>query len=151
MWAFQDKGGRDVCLIPEATGLIQELWRDKWQGMGKPMKLFYVSRCYRYDRPQKDRYREFTQFGVELLGDIPNGDQESQDLLKSVLDNMNVNYTFDDSAKRGLTYYTDLGFEARCEALGAQKQIAGGGRYAEGVGWAIGIERLISARASKSV
>lgn len=47
--------------------------------------------------------------------------------------------------KRGLTYYVDDGFEAECEKLGAQKQIAGGGRYAEGIGWAIGVDRLLLA------
>ena len=44
--------------------------------------------------------------------------------------------------RRGLAYYTEDGFEAGCSRLGAQKQIAGGGRYAEGIGWAIGLDRL---------
>ena len=147
MWAFQDKGGRDVCLIPEATGLIQELWRDKWQGMGKPMKLFYVSRCYRYERPQAGRYREFTQFGVEYLGgSSPTDRSEVVDLLRTCLDAAGVDYVLNDAVKRGLTYYVEEGFEAECAKLGAQKQIAGGGRYAEGIGWAIGLERLLLAK-----
>jgi histidyl-tRNA synthetase len=68
MWSFDDKGGRPVCLIPEVTGLIQELWREKWRRTNKVKRIFYVSRCYRYERPQAGRYREFTQFGIELLG-----------------------------------------------------------------------------------
>jgi histidyl-tRNA synthetase len=147
MWAFQDKGGRDVCLIPEATGLIQELWRDKWQYEGKPKKLFYVSRCYRYERPQAGRYREFTQFGVEYLGgEAPQDASECKELLRACLDATGVEYVLNDAVKRGLTYYVEEGFEAECSKLGAQKQIAGGGRYAEGIGWAIGIDRLLLAK-----
>lgn len=72
MWAFDDKGGRPV-LIPEVTGLVQELWRDDWSKRMKNRRIFYTSRCYRYERPQAGRYREFTQFGIELLGDAPDG------------------------------------------------------------------------------
>lgn len=149
MWAFQDKGGRDVCLIPEATGLIQELWRDKWRFANKPMKVFYVSRCYRYERPQAGRYREFTQFGVEYLGSQgPEDATEVVELLRRCMDAYGVQWELNDAVKRGLSYYTEDGFEAVCEQLGAQKQVAGGGRYAEGIGWAIGIDRLILAKGS---
>jgi histidyl-tRNA synthetase len=69
MYAFQDKGGRDVCLIPEATTVIQEKYNASWsKSWPKPVRVFYLQRCYRYDRPQRGRYREFTQVGVELLG-----------------------------------------------------------------------------------
>lgn len=147
MWAFQDKGGRDVCLIPEATGLIQELWRDKWRFANKPMKVFYVSRCYRYERPQAGRYREFTQFGVEYLGSKgPEDATEVVELLRRCMDAYGVSWQLNDAVKRGLSYYTEDGFEAVCEQLGAQKQVAGGGRYAEGIGWAIGLDRLMLAK-----
>lgn len=149
MWRFKDKGDRDVCLIPEVTGIFQETWRDDWSKRFSTRNIFYVSRVYRYERPQKDRYREFTQVGVEFLGDKGEGNTRAPELLRKCLDSFAVDYQFDDSASRGLSYYTGLGFEARCNALGAQKQIAGGGRYAEGIGWAIGVERLISAIASK--
>lgn len=143
MWAFQDKGGRDVCLIPEVTGLIQETWRDEWSKTTKTKRIFYVSRCYRYERPQAGRYREFTQFGIEILGDAPAGREESMALLRGCLDATGVDYGFSPAVKRGLSYYVEDGFEAECAALGAQKQIAGGGRYAEGIGWAIGVDRLM--------
>lgn len=146
MWAFQDKGGRDVCLIPEVTGLVQELWRDDWSKQAKTRRIFYVSRCYRYERPQAGRYREFTQLGVELLGDnSPEARAECVELLRKCLDSLGVSYALNDAVKRGLTYYTEAGFEAECAQLGAQKQIAGGGAYAEGVGWAIGVDRLLLA------
>jgi histidyl-tRNA synthetase len=144
MWAFKDKGNRDVCLIPEATAPLQEMWRDDWSKRFKEAKIFYTTKCYRYERPQKGRYREFTQFGIENLGNYDKDD--SIRLLKKCLDNLGcINYDFSDSVKRGLTYYTEDGFEAVCNSLGAQKQLAGGGKYNEGVGWAVGIERLILA------
>lgn len=148
LWAFKDKGGRPVTLIPEVTGIIQEQYRKTWEkSLPKPIRLFYVNRCYRYERPQAGRYREFTQFGIELLGGkAPNDIQEVKDLLIKVLDEVGVDYKFVDSVKRGLTYYVEDGFEVECAKLGAQKQIAGGGRYAEGIGWAIGIDRLLLAR-----
>ncbi len=145
MWNFKDKGERDVCLIPEVTGIIQEMYRETWEkSLPKPIRIFYVSRCYRYDRPQKGRYREFTQFGVEILGDKVDA-QETKDLLKFCLNSFGGKFDFVDSVKRGLSYYVEDGFEVECQALGAQKQIAGGGRYAEGVGWAIGVDRLVLA------
>lgn len=144
MWAFNDKGNRPVCLIPEVTGLIQQLYRDEWSKQRKePMRIFYVNRCYRYERPQKGRYREFTQFGVELLGgDCSTDKDEVVALLRRCLDATGVEYKFSDTVKRGLTYYVEDGFEAEAPALGSQKQIAGGGRYDVGIGWAIGVDRL---------
>ena len=49
----------------------------------------------------------------------------------------------DYSVKRGLDYYTDNGFEIRCPQLGAQQQVCGGGAYKEGIGFAIGFDRLM--------
>ena len=143
MWSFKDKGNRDVCLIPEVTGLIQELYRERWQNeLPKPVKLFYINRCYRYDRPQLGRYREFTQIGLECLGGKDN-QQEVIDILVGCLNLFNIQYKLVSSVKRGLAYYLEDGFEVECEKLGAQKQIAGGGKYAEGIGWAIGLDRLL--------
>ena len=70
---------------------------------------------------------------------------EAKALLVKALDALGVEYTFSDAVKRGLSYYVEGGFEAECSKLGAQKQIAGGGRYAEGVGWAIGVDRVMLA------
>jgi histidyl-tRNA synthetase len=53
-----------------------------------------------------------------------------------------------DGVRRGIGYYTGDGFEAECASLGAQRQVAGGGRYAEGVGWAVGVDRLLLAKSS---
>lgn len=68
MWSFNDKGDRPVCLIPEATGLIQEMWRDDWQkNQAKPCRIFYVSRCYRYERPQAGRYPNLPSLASKFL------------------------------------------------------------------------------------
>jgi histidyl-tRNA synthetase len=105
-----------------------------------------VARCYRYERPQSGRYREFTQVGIELLnGTAPSDREEVEGLLQRALDSTSVSYQLDREVRRGLGYYVEDGFEARCPQLGAQQQVAGGGRYAEGIGWAIGLDRLLLA------
>ena len=149
LWGFKDKGDRPCTLIPEATALVKYYYENGWkQSRPKPVRVFYTQRCYRYERPQLGRYREFTQFGIEILGP---GDyeEEAKLLLKACLDQTGVEYQWDEDVKRGLTYYTRGGFEARCESLGAQKQIAGGGTYQDGCGWAIGVDRLVLALMNK--
>lgn len=129
--------------MPEGTALIQQMFNENWNKcMKKPIRIFYVQRCYRYERPQAGRYREFTQIGVERLGG-DDGREEVVSLLKKCLGLFPVKYNFNDSVKRGLSYYVEDGFEVEVESLGAQKQIAGGGRYKEGIGWAIGLDRLM--------
>jgi histidyl-tRNA synthetase len=147
MYAFNDKKQRPICLVPEVTGMVQEAWRNDWSTRQRgARRVFYVARCYRYERPQRGRYREFTQVGVELLnGTAPDDRQEVEDLLRRALDVTQVPYVLDREVKRGLGYYIEDGFEARSPQLGAQQQIAGGGRYAEGIGWAIGLDRLLLA------
>lgn len=145
MYSFKDKGDRDICLIPECTALIQKMWNEEWKSKVKhPYKIFYIQRCYRYEKPQAGRYREFTQAGIEILGS-KGTKEEAVSSLKECLDLFNVSYIFSDTVKRGLSYYVEDGFEAEVSTLGAQKQVAGGGRYNEGIGWAIGVDRLMLA------
>ena len=68
LYSFRDKGGRDLALRPELTAPVIRFYIEKLQMEPKPIKLFYFGNCYRYDRPQKGRYREFTQAGCELIG-----------------------------------------------------------------------------------
>ena len=68
IYAFKDKGGRDLALRPELTAPVIRFYNDSLQMNPKPLKLFYFGNCYRYDRPQKGRYREFTQAGCEIIG-----------------------------------------------------------------------------------
>jgi histidyl-tRNA synthetase len=145
MYSFKDKGDRDICLIPECTALIQKMWNDEWvYKMKHPFKIFYIQRCYRYEKPQAGRYREFTQAGVEILGSKA-AKEDAISSLKEILWQFDIPYKFSDAVKRGLSYYVEDGFEAEVEYLGAQKQVAGGGRYKEGIGWAIGVDRLMLA------
>ena len=151
MWTFKDKGERDCCLIPEVTALFQEMVQTG--EMRGEQRIFYVARCYRYERPQEGRYREFTQLGVEILnpkGGAEKAVEEALNVCKKALEGIGVPseaLEWDTLAKRGLGYYLGgSGFEAACGALGAQRQLAGGGAYAEGAGFAIGLERALLAR-----
>lgn len=155
MWTFKDKGERDCCLIPEVTALFQEMVQaGELRG---EQRIFYVARCYRYERPQEGRYREFTQLGVEILNPKAGPEAASAQAMadcKIALSAIGVRdevLEWDALAKRGLGYYLGgSGFEAACGLLGAQRQLAGGGAYAEGAGFAIGLERALLAK-EKSV
>ena len=72
-------------------------------------------------------------------------DEAAIDSLVACLSQFDVEYELKESVKRGLAYYVEDGFEVEVSTLGAQKQIAGGGCYAEGIGWAVGLERLLLA------
>lgn len=151
MWTFDDKGNRPCALIPEATALLQREYRERWgKSLPKPIRVFYEQRCYRYERPQAGRYREFTQFGIEVLGPDDYED-ECRNLLKTAITSTGVACEYDFDAVRGLSYYSRNGFEARVDALGAQKQVAGGGSYENGCGWAIGIDRLTLAKMKQDI
>lgn len=148
MYAFVDKKGRPICLIPEVTALVQDLYRSRWSKfLPKPVRIFYISRCYRYERPQQGRYREFWQLGVEVLGgSAPDDALEVRAMLEKLLNIAGITYQLVDGVKRGLDYYVEDGFEAESPVLGAQKQVAGGGRYDCGIGFALGLDRILLAR-----
>lgn len=146
MYMFKDKGDRDICLIPEVTAIIQKVYNEDWiKSKKKPVRLYYLTKCYRYERPQAGRYREFWQFGIELLGGSKDFDKkEVMDVLEECMTAVGPDdWKLNDSVKRGLDYYVEDGFEVESPSLGAQKQIAGGGRYKEGIGWAIGVDRMM--------
>jgi len=155
MWTFLDKKGRACCLIPEATALFQERAQTLLDGR-RERRLFYVARCYRYERSQAGRYREFVQLGFESLAADPAGlaaaQEQSQQLATGFLDSLGLRYELDRSARRGLSYYLGgQGFEIRCPELGAQQQVLGGGAYREGAGFGIGAERLLLALAAQNL
>lgn len=68
IYSFTDKSGRNLALRPELTAPVIRFYVEKLQMEPKPLKLFYFGNCYRYDRPQKGRYREFKQAGCEIIG-----------------------------------------------------------------------------------
>lgn len=68
MYTFTDFGGRKVVLRPEATATISRLVVRKFRSESLPLRLGYVLSVFRYDEPQRGRYREFLQAGFELFG-----------------------------------------------------------------------------------
>ncbi len=69
MYTFDDKGGRSITLRPEGTaGVARAFLEHGLFNEALPQKLCYVINCYRYEKPQAGRWREFQQFGVEMLG-----------------------------------------------------------------------------------
>ena len=69
MYSFTDRGGREVSLRPENTaGVARAFVEHGMPQAGGVKKLYYVGPQYRYERPQKGRYREFRQIGAEVLG-----------------------------------------------------------------------------------
>lgn len=68
IYSFKDKGGRDLALRPELTAPVMRMYVSELQNSPKPQRLFYFGNCFRYERPQKGRFREFWQMGAELIG-----------------------------------------------------------------------------------
>lgn len=69
MYTFLDKGGRSITLRPELTaGVVRSYIENGFDSMPTPVKLWYTGNMYRYEKMQKGRYREFSQFGVEIFG-----------------------------------------------------------------------------------
>ena len=69
MYSFEDKGLRHVTLRPEGTaGTVRAFVENKLFSQSLPVKLYYIGPMFRYDQPQAGRYRQFHQFGCEVLG-----------------------------------------------------------------------------------
>lgn len=70
MYTFKDKSGNSLTLRPEGTaGVVRAYIEHGMHTLSKPVKLFYWGPMFRYSRPQAGRYREFWQFGLEVLDD----------------------------------------------------------------------------------
>ncbi|MBN1763231.1 MAG: histidine--tRNA ligase [Methanomicrobia archaeon] len=77
MYEFKDKGGRHLALRPEITAPVVRMYINELKMAPKPSKLYYFGNCFRYEEPQKARYREFWQFGTEIIGvDSPEAQAE---------------------------------------------------------------------------
>jgi len=92
MYTFLDKGGRNITLKPEGTaGVVRAYLEHNLYAESGPVKLFYLSSCYRYEKPQAGRLREFHQFGVEMFGSgLPIADAEIIALAISFLSEMGL-------------------------------------------------------------
>ncbi len=252
LYAFEDKGGRQIALRPEMTAPAVRMFVNGMSNDPKPIKIFYFGQCFRYERPQSGRYREFFQFGAEIIGgatpetdaeaiaaasgmikalglkdyrlrighigvlrrriadagvpadriaeilqkldkklygearpllaDMGVSDEDAEDIFSltetvggtevldrvpgeagdwlrqvvAYLDAMGVrDVEIDLGVVRGLDYYTGMVFEAEAPALGAEKQVCGGGSYTLSelfggekvfsTGFAIGFDRVLLA------
>ena len=92
MYTFEDKGGRSVTLKPEGTaGAVRAYLEHGLFNEPMPVKLYYLTPCYRYERAQAGRLREFHQFGVEMLGSpLPAADAEIISFAHGLFDRLCV-------------------------------------------------------------
>jgi histidyl-tRNA synthetase len=86
LYEFTDKGERDVSLRPEVTPTLARMIAAKHRDFPKPLRWFNVGSCFRYERQQRGRLREFLQFNCDLVGDAsPAADAEVVALLTDIL------------------------------------------------------------------
>lgn len=92
MYTFLDKGGRSISLKPEGTaGVARAFTENGLNNYALPVKLFYLTSCFRYERPQAGRLREFHQFGIEFLGsDKPDIDAEAIIFAATFFDKLGI-------------------------------------------------------------
>ena len=92
MYTFTDKGDRSITLRPEFTaGVVRSVIEHGLINGALPVKACYVGGCYRYEKPQAGRMREFHQFGAEMFGAAdPAADAEMILLANSVLTNLGI-------------------------------------------------------------
>ena len=90
-YTFSDRGGDLITLRPEGTAGAVRAYVSEGLAQNNPNKLYYYGPMFRYERPQKGRYRQFSQFGVEVLGlDNPLADVECIDLAYTILKKLNL-------------------------------------------------------------
>nr|WP_295763125.1 histidine--tRNA ligase [uncultured Intestinibacter sp.] len=128
MYTFTDRGDRQLSLKPEGTaGVIRSFIENKMYADTQPTKLYYITPCFRYERPQAGRQRQFHQFGIEVLGsDGPSVDAEVISLAVQFfnemgLKNLSVNInsvgcpTCREEYNRKLKEYLDQKVDVLCE------------------------------------
>jgi histidyl-tRNA synthetase len=91
MYSFADRKGRSLSLRPEGTASLVRAYLEANLAQGGPVKLFYSGPMFRYERPQKGRYRQFYQLGVEALGYAgPAVDAEIMAMLRLLFEQLEV-------------------------------------------------------------
>ena len=92
MYTFNDKGDRSITLRPEGTAsTVRSYIENGLSNLPLPAKLYYCVSCFRYERPQAGRYREFRQFGIENFGSSsPYTDAEIISLAMKLLNSSGV-------------------------------------------------------------
>jgi histidyl-tRNA synthetase len=178
MYIFTDRGDRRYALRPEGTASVVRAFVQHQPTT--PWKAWYITPAFRYERPQKGRYRQHYQLGVEVLGtDDPAVDVTSKgpmlidhlcddcrahfDRVVEGLMSIGIEATLAPRLVRGFDYYNRTTFEFIADAFeSAQNSIGGGGRYAQlaeelggkptsGIGFGSGVERILLAREAEGV
>jgi histidyl-tRNA synthetase len=91
MYTFQDRGGEEITLRPENTAGVARAVLSNGLTQSTPLKFFYAGAMFRYERPQKGRYRQFHQIGAELIGPAqPQADIEVIAMGAAILDELGV-------------------------------------------------------------
>lgn len=92
MYTFNDNGGRSITLRPEGTaGVARALLEHGLYSEAMPQKMYYITSCYRYEKPQAGRLREFHQFGIECFGaSDPIADAEVISVANSVFESLGI-------------------------------------------------------------
>lgn len=92
MYTFEDKDGRSMTLRPEGTAcVVRSVIENGLAGEAMPLKLYYFTSCFRYEKPAAGRFREFYQFGTELFGaDTPASDAGVISLADTLLKRLGI-------------------------------------------------------------
>ncbi len=92
MYTFEDKGGRSITLKPEGTApAVRSFIENSLYADAQPTKMFYFTDCFRYEKMQKGRYRQFHQYGIEVFGSQePSIDAEIISLVMRALDEFGI-------------------------------------------------------------
>lgn len=95
MFDFTDKWGREVVMKPESTPGVMRSYLEYMLEEPQPVYLYYVEPHFRYDRPQKGRYRQFHQIGAEIIGEIdPILDAKAIYIMAQILDGIGLADTY---------------------------------------------------------
>ena len=86
LFRFEDQGGRDVTLRPEVTASLARLVSEHQRSYSKPLKWFEIGQCFRYEKPQKGRGREFHQFNADIIGE--SGPRADAELISLAIETM---------------------------------------------------------------
>lgn len=90
IYTFKDKSGRDMALRPELTAPVMRMYVNELKMSPKPLRFYYFENCFRYERPQKNRFREFWQFGVEVIGGGVEAEAEVIALASKIVEELGV-------------------------------------------------------------
>lgn len=97
MYSFDDRGGRMLALKPEGTaGVCRAYIEHGMRLWPQPVELYYIEPHFRYDRPQKGRFRQFWQYGFEIIGETdPALDVQMIQLNQKILSDLGIAHLFD--------------------------------------------------------